>query len=141
MKNVPNSGNPSSKMRNLLLFTGLITVIMIFWSTLAYLLGKPSFSIILPLTIISIVLFLGVGLLKNRAEKRKFEEFLEDLKRDRKLQERIRDEKIDPGDKTGRAKVRAYYKERNSGLSWTGGSVHGTAPNRNKRRSFLPKNR
>jgi len=128
-------------MRNLLVFTGLITVTMIFWSTLAYLLGKPSFSIILPLTIISIVLFLGVGLLKNRAEKRKFEEFLEDLKRDSKLQEKIRDEKIDPGDKTGRAKVRAYYKERNSGLSWTGGSVHGTAPKRNKRRSFLPKNR
>jgi len=141
MKNVPNTGNPSSKMRSLLVFTGLITVTMIFWSTLAYLLGKPSFSIILPLTIISIVLFLGVGLLKNRAEKRKFEEFLEDLKRDRKLQEKIRDEKIDPGDKTGRAKVRAYYKERNSGLTWTGGSVHGTAPKRNKRRSFLPKNR
>jgi hypothetical protein len=141
MKNVSNIGNPSSKMRSLLVFTGLITVAMIFWSTLAYLLGKPSFSIILPLTIISIILFLGVGLLKNRAEKGKFEEFLEDLKRDRKLQEKIKDEKIDPGDKTGRAKVRAYYKERNSGLSWTGGSVHGTAPKRNKGRSFLPKNR
>ena len=141
MKNVPNIGNPSSKMRSLLVFTGLITAAMIFWSTLAYLLGKPSFSIILPLTIISIILFLGVGLLKNRAEKRKFEEFLEDLKQDLKLQEKIKDEKIDPGDKTGRAKVSAYYKERNSGLSWTGGSVHGTAPKRNIRRSFLPKNR
>jgi len=128
-------------MRSLFVFTGLITVAMIFWSTLAYLLGKPSFSISLLLTIISMILFLGVGLLKNRAEKRKFEEFLKHMKRDQELQEKIKDEKIDPGDKTGRAKVRAYYKERNSGLSWTGGSVHGTAPKRNKRRSFLTKNR
>lgn len=141
MKNVQNTGKPLNKMRGLLILSGLLTVAMIFWSSLAYLLGKPSFSIILPLTIINIILFLGVGLLKNRAEKRKFEEFLEELKRDRQLQEKIKDEKIDPGDKTGRAKVRAYYKERNSGLSWTGGSVHGTSPKRNKRRSFLPKNR
>ena len=141
MKNVPNTGNHLSKMRRLFLVTGLVTVAMIFWSTLAYLLGMPSFRISFPLTILSIVLFLGVGLLKNLAEKRKFEEFLEHLKHDQVLQERIKDEKIDPGDKTGRAKVKAYYKERNSGLSWTGGSVHGTVPKRNKRRSFLPKNR
>jgi len=128
-------------MRSLSVFTGLVAVAMIFWSALAYLLGMPSFRVSLPLTIISIVLFLGVGLLKNRVEKRRFEEFLEDMKRDQELQEKIKDEKIDLGDKTGRAKVRAYYKERNSGLSWTGGSVHGTVPKRNKRRSFLPKNR
>ena len=90
---------------------------------------------------LSIALFFGIGLLKNRAEKRKFEEFLEHVKRDQELQEKIKDEKIDPGDKTGRAKVKAYFKERNSGLSWTGGSVHGTVPKRNKRRTFLPKNR
>ena len=141
MKNVPNTGNHSSKMRSLFVFTGLATVAMIFWSTLAYLMGMPSFRVSLPLTIISIILFLGVGLLKNRVEKRRFEEFLEDLKRDQELQEKIKNEKIDPGDKTGRAKVKAYFKERNSGLSWTGGSVHGTVPKRNKRRTFLPKNR
>jgi hypothetical protein len=128
-------------MRNLFVFTGLVTIAMIFWSSLAYLLGMPSLRISFPLTIISIVLFLGIGILKNHAEKRKFEEFLEHIKGDRELQEKIKDEKIDPGDKTGRAKVRAYYKERNSGLTWTGGSVHGTVPKRNKRRSFLPKNR
>ena len=141
MKNVPNTGNHSNNMRSLSVFTGLVAVAMIFWSALAYLLGMPSFRISLPLTIISIVLFLGVGLLKNRVEKRRFEEFLEDMKRDQELQEKIKNEKIDPGDKTGRAKVKAYFKERNSGLSWTGGSVHGTVPKRNKRRSFLPKNR
>ena len=141
MKNVPNTGNHFNKMRSLFGFTGFLTIVMIFWSVLAYMLGKPSFRVSLPLTIISIIMFLGVGLLKNRVEKRKFEEFLEDLKRDRELQEKLKYEKIDPGDKTGRAKVRAYYKERNSGLSWTGGSVHGTVPKRNKRRSFLPKNR
>jgi len=128
-------------MRSLFVFTGLLTAAMIFWSTLAYLLGMPSFRIVFPLTIISIALFFGIGLLKNRAEKRKFEEFLEHVKRDQELQEKIKDEKIDPGDKTGRAKVKAYFKERNSGLSWTGGSVHGTVPKRNKRRTFLPKNR
>jgi len=141
MKNVPNTGNHSNNMRSLSVFTGLVAVAMIFWSALAYLLGTPSFRVSLPLTIISIVLFLGVGLLKNRVEKRRFEEFLEDMKRDQELQEKIKNEKIDPGDKTGRAKVKAYFKERNSGLSWTGGSVHGTVPKRNKRRSFLPKNR
>jgi len=141
MKNVLNTGNHSSKMRSLFVFTGLLTVAMIFWSTLAYLLGMPSFRFAFTLTIISIALFFGIGLLKNRAEKKKFEEFLEHVKRDQELQEKIKDEKIDPGDKTGRAKVKAYFKERNSGLSWTGGSVHGTVPKRNKRRSFLPKNR
>jgi hypothetical protein len=128
-------------MRSLFVLSGLVTVAMIFWSTLAYLLGIPSFRISFPLTIISIVLFFGVGFLKNRAEKRKFEKFLEHMKGDRELQAKIKDEKIDHGDKTGRAKVIAYYKERNSGLSWTGGSVHGTVPKRTKRRSFLPKNR
>jgi len=141
MKNVPNTGNHPSKMRSLFVFTGLLSAAMIFWSTLAYLLGMPSFRIVFPLTIISIALYFGIGLLKNRAEKRKFEEFLEHVKQDQELQEKIKDEKIDPGDKTGRAKVKAYFKERNSGLSWTGGSVHGTVPKRNKRRIFLPKNR
>jgi hypothetical protein len=128
-------------MRSLFAFTGVVAVAMIFWSALAYLLGMPSFRISLPLTLISIALFLGVGLLKNRDEKRKFEEFLEHVKRDQELQEKIKDEKIDPGDKTGRAKVKAYFKERNIGLSWTGASVHGAVPKRNKRRPFLPKNR
>ena len=141
MKNVPITGNHSSKMRSLFAFTGLFTVAMIFWSTLAYLLGMPSFRISLPLTILGIVLFFGVGFLKNLAEKRKFEEYLEHLKRNPELQEKIKEEMIDPGDKTGRARVKAYYKERNSGLSWTGASVHGAVPKRNKRRSFLPKNR
>ena len=141
MKNVRNTGNPSSKMRSLFVFTGLVTVAMIFWATLGYLLGMPSFRISFPLTIISVVLFLGIGLLKTYAERRKFEAFLEHMKRDPELQEKIKDERIDPGDKTGRAKVRAYYKERNSGLTWTGGSVHGTVPKRTKRRRFLPKNR
>jgi len=141
MKNVQHTGNPSNKLRSLLVFTGFVTVAMIFWSTLAYLMGMPTFRISFPLTIISIVVFLGVGILRNRAEKRKFQEYIEHLKRDQGLQEKIKDEKIDPGDKTGRAKVRAYYKERNSGLSWTGASVHGAVPKRNKRRSFLPKNR
>ena len=128
-------------MRNLFAFTGLVTVAMIFWSTLAYLLGMPSFRISLPLTILSIVLFFGVGFLKNRAEKRKFEEYIEHLKRNPELQDKIKEEKVDPGDKTGRARVKAYYKDRNIGLSWTGASVHGAVPKRNKRRSFLPKNR
>jgi hypothetical protein len=114
---------------------------MILWATLGYLLDMPSFQFVFPLTILGIFLFLGVGILKNHVEKRKFEEFLEELKRDQDLQEKLKAEKIDPGDKTGRAKVKAYFKERNIGLSWTGASVHGAVPKRNKRRSFLPKNR
>ncbi len=141
MTNVLPFGNPLSNMRSLLAFTGLIAVAMIFWSTLGYLMDLPSLRISFLLAIISIVLFFSVGMLKNRAEKRKFEEFLESKRRDSDLQEKLKNEKIDPGDKTGRARIKAYYKERNSGLSWTGGSVHGTVPKRNKRRSFLSKNR
>ncbi len=128
-------------MKKLFVLTGLITVAMIFWSTLGFLMDLPSFRISFPLTIISIVLFFGAGILKNHAEKRKFEEFLESLEQDKDLQEKIKEEKIDPGDKTGRARIKAYYKDRNSGLSWTGASVHGAVPKRNKRRTFLPKNR
>jgi hypothetical protein len=126
-------------MRSLFALTGLIAVAMIFWSTLGYLMDMPSLGLSVTLAIISIVLFFSMGMLKNLAEKRKFEEFLESKRRDRKLQERLKDEKIDPGDKTGRARIKAYYKERNSGLSWTGGSVHGTVPKRTRRRTFLPK--
>lgn len=128
-------------MKSLFAISGLVAGVMIFWSSWAYLLGMPSLKTIFPLTILSIVFFLGIGLLKNREEKRKFKAFLDDLKNNQELQEKIKNEKIDPGDKTGRAKVKAYFKERNNGLSWTGSSVHGAVPKRNKRRSFLPKNR
>jgi hypothetical protein len=128
-------------MKNLFVFTGLLTIAMIFWSALAYLMAMPSLRISLFLTTISILLFFAAGMLKNLAEKRKFEEFLEKLKRDKDLQEKLRKENIDPGDKTGRAKIKAYYRERNSGVTWTGASVHGAVPKRNKRRDFLPKNR
>lgn len=141
MKNVPNTGNPLNNMKSLFVFSGLVAGAMIFWSSWVYLLGMPSFRTIFLLTMLSIVLFLGVGLLKTREEKRKFKAFLEDLKRNPELQKKIKEEKVDPGDKTGRARVKAYYKERNIGLSWTGASVHGAVPKRNKRRSFLPKNR
>jgi hypothetical protein len=128
-------------MRSLFIFTGLVMVAMLFWSTLACLMALPSLRISLVLTTISILLFLGTGLLKNLAEKRKFEAFLENLKRDKDLQEKLKNEKIDPGDKTGRAKIKAYYRERNIGVTWTGASVHGAVPKRNKRRDFLPGNR
>jgi hypothetical protein len=128
-------------MKSLFIFTGLVTVAMIFWSALAYLMAMPSLRASLLMTTISILLFIITGLLKNLAEKRKFEAFLEELKRDKDLQEKLKDEKIDPGDKTGRAKIKAYYRERNSGVTWTGASVHGAVPKRNKRRDFLPKNR
>jgi hypothetical protein len=128
-------------MKNLFALTGLIAVALIFWASLGFLMDMPSFRISFPLSIISIVLFFGAGMLKNRAEKRKFEEFLEGLKQDKVLQDKLKEKKIDPGDKTGRARIKAYYKDRNIGLSWTGASVHGAVPKRNKRRTFLPKNR
>ena len=141
MKDVPPTGNPCNNVRSLFIFTGLGMVAMIFWSALAYLMAMPSLRVSLLLTTISMVLFLGTGLLKNLAEKRKFEAFLEYLKRDKNLQEKLKNEKIDPWDKTGRAKIKAYYRERYSGVTWTGASVHGAVPKRNKRRDFLPRNR
>jgi hypothetical protein len=96
-------------MKSLFVLAGLIAVAMIFWATLGYLMDMSSFRIGFPLSIISVVLFFRAGILKNRAEKRKFEEFLESKKHNREPQEKIKDEKIDPGDKTGRAKVKAYY--------------------------------
>ena len=128
-------------MKKLFIFTGLIAVAMIFWAALGYLMDMPSFRLSLPLAMGSVVLFFAAGLLKNLKEKRRFEAYLEEMKHDKDLQEKLKSERIDPGDKTGRAKIKAYYKDRNIGLSWTGASVHGAVPKRNKRRSFLPKNR
>ena len=128
-------------MKKLFLFTGLVAVAMILWTVLGYLMDMPSFPLVFLLTIGSVVLFFLAGLLKNREEKRKFEAFLDSMKQDKDLQKKMKDERIDPGDKTGRARIKAYYKDRNIGLSWTGASVHGAVPKRNKRRSFLPKNR
>jgi hypothetical protein len=48
---------------------------------------------------------------------------------------------VEPGDKTGRAKVRAQYRDRNTGVNWTGASVHGAVPHRKPRRKFLSGNR
>lgn len=128
-------------MKKLFVFSGLVAVAMIFWAVLGYLMDRPSFPLVFPFAIGSVILFFLAGLLKNREEKRKFEVFLDSKKRDMDLQEKLKDERIDPGDKTGRARIKAYYKDRNIGLSWTGASVHGAVPKRNKRRNFLPKNR
>jgi hypothetical protein len=82
-----------------------------------------------------------VGFLKNRDENHKFREFLASKEKDGEVQEKLRNEKIEPGDKTGRSGVKTHFKERNVGVNWTGASVHGAVPHRKKRRTFLPKNR
>ena len=121
--------------------TGILTIGMIFWAALGYLMDLASFNVILPLCCASILAFMGTGFLKNYFERRKFRELIESKKQDRKLQEKIRNERIYMGDKTGRAKVKVEYRARNAGLNWTGASVHGAVPQRKKRRSFLPRNR
>ena len=128
-------------MRTLFNSTQIIAIGLIFWAALGYLMNLPSFPVVLPLSITSIAISLAAGFLKNHQERRKFKEFLESKKRDSELQEKRKDEQLEPGDKTGRSKVKAYFKERNVGLNWTGASVHGAVPQRKKRRSFLPKNR
>ncbi len=128
-------------MRRLFVFTGIVTVCLIFWAVLGYLMDMSSFRIVFPLCTLSIIGFFVTGFLKNREENIKFREFLESKKQDKEVQEKLKNEKIDPGDKTGRAGVKTYFKERNVGLNWTGASVHGAVPQRKKRRTFLPKNR
>ena len=68
-------------------------------------------------------------------------QFLESRERDPEVQQKLKKEKVEPGDKTGRAGVKTYFKERNAGLNWTHASVHGAVPQRKKRKTFLPKNR
>lgn len=114
---------------------------MIFWAAVGYLLASPSFRVALPLAIFAVLAFLATGFLKNRAEHRDFRDFIESQKRDKSVQEKLKDEAIYPGDKAGRAKVRSKYRDRNTGLNWTGASVHGAVPHRKKRRDFLSKNR
>ena len=128
-------------MKRLFGITGIIDVGLIFWAAIGYLMDLPSFRAALPLSIAGILVFLAAGILKNRAEQRKFREFIESQKRDKDVQEKLKNEAIEKGDKTGRAGVKAQYRERNTGLNWTGASVHGAVPHRKKRRSFLPKNR
>ena len=128
-------------MKKLFAITGLIAVGLVFWTALGYLMDMPSFPVILPLCIISIIAFFITGFLKNIEDNRKFREFLESREKDKDIQEKLWNEKIDPGDKTGRAGVKTYFKERNAGVNWTGASVHGAVPQRRKRRTFLSKNR
>jgi low affinity Fe/Cu permease len=131
----------NNRMHTLFTITGILTIGMIFWAALGYLMDLSSFAIVLPLCGASILVFLGTGFLKNYFERRKFREFIESQKQDLEIQEKIKNEHIDKGDKTGRAKVKIYFKERNAGLNWTGASVHGAVPQRKRRRTFLPKNR
>jgi hypothetical protein len=128
-------------MKLLFRICGLLTLGLIFWAALAYLMDKPSFSYVRWLLLASILFYLIAGILKNRSEKRAFQEFLLEKQRDKKVQEKLQDERIEPGDKTGRAGVKAKYRDRNSGVDWMPANVHGAVPARKKRRSFLPKNR
>ncbi len=128
-------------MRRLFVLSGLITLALIFWAALGYLMDLPSFRAVLPLCLFSIAIFFVTGFLKNREERQKFREFLASKERDKDVQEKLRNERVEPGDKTGRAGVKTYFKERNVGVNWTGASVHGAVPQRKKRRTFLPKNR
>ena len=127
-------------MRILFIFSGFVALGMIFWSALGFLMGLPSFPKILPLSLVAVLLFLGTGFLKNALERRKFKDFLESKKRDPDIQAKLKKESIEPGDKTGRANVKAEYKDRNTGVNWTGASVHGAVPHRKKRRTFLSRN-
>jgi len=131
----------NNPMRTLFNITGILTIGMIFWAALGYLMDLSSFSLILPLCCASILLYFGIGFLKNYIERRKFREFIESQKQDPELQDKIKKERIATEDKTGRANTKIYYKDRNTGLNWTGASVHGAVPHRKKRRTFLPKNR
>ncbi|MFC2098696.1 hypothetical protein ACFLSP_03015 [Bacteroidota bacterium] len=128
-------------MRRLFVISGLLALGMIFWAALGYLMNLPSFPVVLWLCFTSILVFIGTGFIKNHVEHRRFQEFLEEQRRDKQVQQKLENERIAPGDKTGRAKVKTYFKERNVGVNWTGASVHGAVPHRKKGRSFLSKNR
>jgi len=128
-------------MKMLFRFTGLVVVGLIFWTSLGYLLDLPSFPVVLPVCMAGIFVFFTLGFLKNREEKKRFREYLSSLEQDQNVQKKLKNERIDPGDKTGRAGVKTYFREGNTGLNWTGASVHGAVPQRKKRRTFLPKNR
>ncbi len=143
MKDARNSGKPihPNDMRKLFVLTGLFALALLFWAVLGYLMDLPSFPVVLPLSIGAVVVFLGTGVLKNLEERRKFREFLESQKSDPQVREKLKKERIEPGDKTGRSGVKAYFKDGNAGVNWTGASVHGAVPHRKKRRSFLSKNR
>jgi hypothetical protein len=127
-----------SKMRPVFVLAGLLALALIFWTVLGYLLGLPSFRLVFPLSIGGIVLFFVTGYLKNREERRKFEEYLESRKRDPEVQEKIRNGELESGDKIGYAKSWGHYRDRNTGVNWTGASVHGAVPHRRPRRNFLP---
>jgi hypothetical protein len=129
-----------AKMRKVFVISGLLALALIFWAVLGYLLGLPSFRVVLPLSIAGIILFLAAGFLKNLEERRRFNEYLESQRRDPEVQEKIRNGELEPGDKSGRAKVKAEYRDRNTGVNWTGASVHGAVPQRKPRRKFLPGN-
>ena len=128
-------------MKALFVFTGFIALVLIFWSILARIMGIESFSYIFPLCLVSIGVFFITGFLKNMVEKKRFEDFLRQQRENKDVQRKIENREIDPGDKYGRAKVKATYRPRKAGLNWTGGSVHGAVPKRTDRKEFLSGNR
>ncbi len=128
-------------MRKLFIIAGIVAIGMIFWVSLGYLMDLSSFRVVLWICIFSIVLFFLTGFIKNYIEHKKFKEFIKEQKNSKEVQEKLQNERIETGDKTGRAKVKATYREQNSGVDWLAANVHGAVAHRKKKRPFLPKNR
>ena len=128
-------------MKALFVFTGFIALVLIFWSILARIMGVESFSYVFPLCLVSIGVFFFTGFLKNKAEKKNFEDYLRQQRENKQVQRKMENGEIDPGDTHGRAKVKASYRPRKTGLNWTGASVHGAVPKRKDRKEFLSGNR
>ncbi len=53
-------------MRTLFIISGLFAILMIFWAALEYLMDLSSFPLVFPLSIFSILVFLGTGFLESK---------------------------------------------------------------------------
>lgn len=127
-------------MRAVFILSGILALAMIFWASIAWLMGYPSAPVALWLMIISIVIFLGAGFIKNHLDHRKFQLFLEAQRNDDGVQEKLKNEKIRTAGTGSGAAVRNKYRESKTGVEWMPANVHGAVPKRRRRRPFLPKN-
>ena len=123
-------------------------VLLIFWAALGYLMDWPSFRIIRWVCLGSIGLYFLTGILKNLAERKEFQRFLEEQREDRDVQEKLQKERSvragsggGKGLTGGKRGVESAFKDKKTGIDWMPANVHGSVPARKKRRSFLSKNR
>ena len=122
-------------MRTILRILTALMVISIVISFVAFMMDWEIARYAVPVNVFIFVLLLAAAVYNNYLKNKKFREFLLKAKQDKVL-------KNEPGRAPAhksRVKTGEYshFKSRRTGLTWTGGTVHGAVPKRGVKKKFL----